>query len=443
MDSLPLLQNPDAVIGWHRDAALHGGAFVAAARALAGDMPAGVRCLNLCRDRLNFALGFAAALIRGNPTLLPPNQVPAVLNEIATDFGPVCCVSDHGKTASGDLCIDLSHWPLPVHSAPVPLIACDQAAVIAFTSGTTGKPRPHARNWQSYAQGAMALRARLPIGPGAALLGTVPPQHMWGLEASVMLAFQAGCAIHSGTPLLPADVCAVLEQTAGERWLVTTPLHLRALVLSGAPLPRLAGVLTATAPLDINIAKAVEASTGCRIFEIYGTTETGAIATRATASTARYRFLRGVRAEISGTHARVAGGHVHALIELGDRLQNIKGAYFDLEGRASDMVKIGGKRASLSALNLELAAIPGVLDGVFHVPERASQNGRLTAFVVAPGLTRDEIIAGLRKRIDPVFLPRPLIHVTQLPRNASGKLTRDSMSELAVLAVEPSSLHCP
>jgi acyl-coenzyme A synthetase/AMP-(fatty) acid ligase len=383
---------------------------------------------------LNFALGFAAALIRGNPTLLPPNQVPAVLSEIAAGFGPVCCLADHGTPALGDAHLDLSRWPAAAPTAANPMVAGDQVAAIAFTSGTTGRPRPHGRSWASYVQGAAALRARVPVQPGATLVGTVPPQHMWGLEASVMLAFQSGCAIQSGTPLLPAEICALLERSAGECWLVTTPVHLRALVLSAIPLPRVAGVLSATAPLDTAIARALEAKTGATVCEIYGTTETGALATRTTANTSRYRFLDGVSAAFADDRAQVSGGHVHEPVFLSDRLVRVEGACFDLEGRISDMVKIGGKRASLSALNLELAAIPGVLDGVFHAPEHPSHNARLKAFVVAPALTRNDILAGLRKRIDPVFLPRPLIKVDHLPRNAAGKLTRDSMAALAAQA---------
>jgi hypothetical protein len=53
------------------------------------------------------------------------------------------------------------------------------------------------------------------------------------------------------------------------------------------------------------------------------------------------------------------------------------------------------------------------------------------AFAVAPGVERATIVAQLRSRIDPVFLPRPLVLVDALPRNAAGKLTRDALTVLA------------
>jgi len=53
------------------------------------------------------------------------------------------------------------------------------------------------------------------------------------------------------------------------------------------------------------------------------------------------------------------------------------------------------------------------------------------AFVVAPGVSRAAILAALRERIDPAFLPRPMILVDALPRDALGKLPRENLTELA------------
>jgi acyl-coenzyme A synthetase/AMP-(fatty) acid ligase len=111
-------------------------------------------------------------------------------------------------------------------------------------------------------------------------------------------------------------------------------------------------------------------------------------------------------------------------LRLVDRISILNGEKFILHGPAGDLIKIGGKRASLQALNHELNAIDGVMDGVFYLP--ATSFDRLAAFAVAPGLSVSEILGQLRKRIDPVFLPRPLRLVDALPRNITGKLPLDS-----------------
>jgi len=99
----------------------------------------------------------------------------------------------------------------------------------------------------------------------------------------------------------------------------------------------------------------------------------------------------------------------------------------------ADLINIAGKRNSLAYLNLQLNAVPGVLDGVFAMPEEADACGvtRLAAFVVAPGLAPAGLLAALRERIDPVFLPRPLVFVDALPRNATGKLPKEALARLA------------
>jgi acyl-coenzyme A synthetase/AMP-(fatty) acid ligase len=103
-------------------------------------------------------------------------------------------------------------------------------------------------------------------------------------------------------------------------------------------------------------------------------------------------------------------------------------------------VNVAGKRSSLSHLSQQLLAIPGVLDGAFFPaeqlrsgPRAASLTGvsRLAAVVVAPQLTRAQILAALRERIDAVFLPRPLWLVERLPRNDTGKLPYEALRALA------------
>ena len=61
---------------------------------------------------------------------------------------------------------------------------------------------------------------------------------------------------------------------------------------------------------------------------------------------------------------------------------------------------------------------------------------RLTAFVVAPGLSARQITAALRERVEAIFLPRPLVLVDELPRNSTGKLPRSGLQTLYAEHVE-------
>jgi acyl-coenzyme A synthetase/AMP-(fatty) acid ligase len=177
-----------------------------------------------------------------------------------------------------------------------------------------------------------------------------------------------------------------------------------------------------------------EERTGATLHEIYGCTEAGQIATRRTTESRVWRAYEGLRLQTDGDETTVCGGHVDRPTRLMDVIEVLgDGSRFLLHGRTADLVNIAGKRNSISYLNHQLSAIPGVLDGAFYLPDDAahSEVGRLMAFVVAPGLTVPQVTAMLRKRIDAAFMPRPLVLVERLPRQATGKLSREALRALA------------
>ena len=61
---------------------------------------------------------------------------------------------------------------------------------------------------------------------------------------------------------------------------------------------------------------------------------------------------------------------------------------------------------------------------------RHRHRGGLAAAVVAPSLSAASILESLRQRVDPVFLPRPLLLVSRLPRNTAGKLPHQALEAL-------------
>ena len=133
----------------------------------------------------------------------------------------------------------------------------------------------------------------------------------------------------------------------------------------------------------------------------------------------------------------VSGGHLDSELTLPDFVELLEGSEFLLLGRPGDLVMVAGKRASLEALNAELLRITGVRDGVFFVPEGDTGERRLAALVVSR-LEPAVIVRALRERIDSAFIPRPLLIVDALPRNATGKLAREGLLALAreALALE-------
>ena len=426
MQALPLVRHdPAAVFAWREGCAVTARQFLCDAARLAAALPGRRHVINLCSDRYRFAVGFAASLLRRQTTLMPPNQTPDFLARLQLGYPDIYQLTD-------DLVADNS----AAADAPgdVPAIAADHVAAIMFTSGSTGEPQPHPKLWGALARSAAAELERFAalVRPGMTLLATVPPQHMYGLESSVLMAMQGGLALHAGKPFFPADVCADLEAAPRPRALVTTPIHLRALLDGAAELPELDFLLCATAPLAPQLAAQAESRFRAPLYEIYGCTEAGQIASRRTVAGPDWQLYGQFRLRQDEKGTWVIGGHAAHELLLGDVIELGTDGSFLLHGRTGDLVNIAGKRTSLASLNYHLNSIAGVRDGSFIIPPD-TEGGvtRLAAFVVAPGRSEDEILEALRQRIDPAFLPRPLHLVESLPRNEVGKLPRVAIEHLS------------
>jgi acyl-coenzyme A synthetase/AMP-(fatty) acid ligase len=190
-------------------------------------------------------------------------------------------------------------------------------------------------------------------------------------------------------------------------------------------------VISATAPLTRELASRVESLLDTRVCEIYGSTETGSVASRETCRDPLWHWYDSVRPEVESDRVTVSADFIHGRVPLGDVLELTHDDRFRILGRIDDMIKVGGKRTSLGDLNLKLNAIDGVKEGVFLAAQpESSLIGRLAVIAVAPGLDRGAIIAGLAGRIDPVFYPRRIVFVDRLPRTDSGKIPRAELLRL-------------
>ncbi|HEY3920315.1 MAG TPA: AMP-binding protein [Stellaceae bacterium] len=422
---LPLAIGPSGPVSFEK--------FLGDVAALAHLLPRHRHIVNLCSDRYRFSVALAAALLREQVTVLPPGDSPAVLGGVVAEFDDLYALHDD---AAPTLAIPAMAYPrASEHGSPaaVPLIAADQPAIILFTSGSTGRPTPHRKNWGSLAGSALAAGSALGVGdmPGAAVIGTVPQQHSYGFESTVMLPLLHGLTLHHSRPFYPSDIAVSIERAPRPRILVTTPIHLRAIVVDPGQLPPVDLVVSATAPLSVSLAAEAERRFAAPLLEIYGCSEAGQLATRRTVAGDEWQCMEGValRQNAAGTWA--SGASIGGEVLLGDVIELRAPDRFCLRGRTADLVNIAGKRASLAHLNHHLHSIDGVQDGVFLMPEEGDGPAtRLMAVVVAPELTADAIMAALRERIDPAFLPRPLRLVDALPRNALGKLTRDAVMRL-------------
>lgn len=445
MPLFPLIthQCAERVFAWRDGKPVTAGRFLADVAALCSRLPAGGHMLNACGDRYRFAVGLGAALVSKKISLLPSTQTPEMIRQMAQFAPDVFCLTD-----AADCTVDLPRMQFPALTESeaadaygsaerpyaVPRIDGAQLVAYVFTSGSTGVPVPHPKTWGALVANvrAEAQLCRLDDGRSHAVIGTVPPQHMYGFESTVLIVMQSANALFSGQSFYPADICNAIASVPRPCTLVSTPVHMKSVIGAGLGLPPVDLILSATAPLSATLAAELEARFAAPLLEIYGSTETGQIAVRNSVRTQEWQLFAGVTLSQRDGVAWAAGGHVERPMPMQDVIESVDERRFLLHGRMADMINIAGKRNSLAYLNLQLAAIDGVADGAFYMPDdtAADEVTRLAAFVVAPGLTSSVLMAQLRLRIDAVFLPRPLVFVDALPRNATGKLPREALAAL-------------
>jgi acyl-coenzyme A synthetase/AMP-(fatty) acid ligase len=415
--------------------------LLARAAALAERLPARSHAVNYCERRDLFSVALLAIWMRGQTALFPADRAEHTYRNLAAEHPDVYTISDDAMPFDTPGNVDCSAASFAGRNAPrvtndVPDASWSHLAVRVYTSGSTGKPSVNEKTWGMLVAGGKSIPQMLALDARDAgtVVATVPSQHMYGFETSVMNVLQGGFAAHAERPVYPADIARCLDEAPEPRILVTTPVHLRALVEGGSALPAIAKIISATAPLSSDLAAAAEARLKAPVWEIYGFTEAGSVAGRHTVASGEWTLRSDFAARSDGVGQFVAWDDFDRRIPFPDVVEIIDPGHIRLQGRSQDVVNVAGKRASLSGLSANLVAIDGVADGVFWLPAEDTGMGvvsRLVAFVVAPDADEASIRAALQKKIDPVFMPRSIFHVDALPRNATGKLTQNSMKQLA------------
>jgi acyl-coenzyme A synthetase/AMP-(fatty) acid ligase len=404
--------------------------FLSDVQSVVMQLPSASHAVNLCEDRYHFIVAFCAVVLAGQTNLLPPSRAQQAIADVMHAHPGSYAIADSIRDAEPPRLFHLPRFTGRAHGGErVPSIMADHRVAIGFTSGSTGHPKPNVKGWRAVCASSQRNAALLgALHRAVNIVATVPPQHMYGLEMSVLLPLCSRAAVDVSLPFFPADIAQALTHVAAPRILVTTPFHLRALLQSDVVLPDVETVVSATAPLAAELARDVESRFGTRVVEVFGSTETCVIAHRRAALDEPWNLYDGVHLRPQPDGTLVEADYFAAPTLLQDIVELDGERRFVLRGRNGDLLDIAGKRASLGDLNHRLLAIEGVRDGVmFTLDADAKGVQRLAALVVVDALTEADVVERLRQAVDPVFLPRVVRIVSALPRNATGKLPREAL----------------
>lgn len=402
-----------------------------------GKMPGAAAIL--CTTSLYwFAVGLFALAAWRKHAIVAANDLPATLAGLAGYAGAI--VTDRERIFPGAQCrlaqaSDASDiaWPGIELATPISF----------FTSGSTSVPKrvdKHLHHLVAEAQAISALfEARQP--QFRSVCGTVSHHHAYGLAFRLFWPLISGVPFRDDTPDLLESALAQLDAGAV---FVTSPAHLRR--LGGlAPLPstrRPACILSAGSPLGDEAAKQAQSLFGCTVTEIYGSTETGAVACRQHDQPGKaWRMLPGVHlvAAPSG-HAEATAPHIPGgRAQLADQLRLRGEAGFDLLGRQDRVAKIEAKRVSLDEVEARLRALDEIEDAIVIVH---GDPARLAACVVPSCIGANflanhgafrfnrRIRAALATHLEAAGLPRHWRFVERLPSGALGKVSGQDVKKL-------------
>jgi len=351
-------------------------------------------------------------------------------------------------------------------------LGIEGSGFIKLTSGSTGTPRGIATPSEALMADDAALAASMELGPEDRLLATIPLSHSYGLSSLAMPALVRGTRLvipEEGSVYDPFVTAARL----GATFYPTVPAYVDALVRTSDPPPRpdcLRLVITAGAPLAAATSARFRERFGVPIHVFYGSSECGGIcydreggaAERGTVGSP----LEGVsitlapidpeNGEVNGEGGEDESGIGIVTVEspavslgyLPKPDERLGGGRFRagdlaawrdgelmLRGRLDDVVNIKGKKVDPREVEDVLAQLTGVDEAAVLGVSAAGRNGDVLRAVVAcrsGRLTAEDVVAWCRSHLSAHKVPRSVILVAALPRNARGKLDRSALLSLGI-----------
>lgn len=340
----------------------------------------------------------------------------------------------------------------PLHDCAVR--AADDIAAIVYTSGTTGRSKGAMLTHGNLASNARALCDAWGFGQHDALLHALPIFHVHGLFVALH------CALLAGAKMLwleRFEDSAVLKMLPQATVMMGVPTFYTRLLANPAFTRDVAAnvrvFISGSAPLLETAFHEFEARTGKRILERYGMSEAAIITTNPLDGE---RVAGSVGYPLPDTDLRIAGGDEIGVIEI--RGPSVFAGYWQdpkktaeeftadgyfitgdlgrrdadgrvwITGRAKDLVISGGYNVYPKEVELVLDEIDGIEEtAVIGVPH--ADFGEAVVAIAVGRAQEADVIASARARLAAFKVPKRVVFVESLPRNALGKVQKNVLRD--------------
>jgi acyl-coenzyme A synthetase/AMP-(fatty) acid ligase len=342
--------------------------------------------------------------------------------------------------------------------APPAELAPEDPALVTFTSGTAGQPKP-IRHGQRYLAGQL-IQAEHWFGAREGDLCWCTAASGWSKSArNAFIApwLRGAAALLEDRSFDPAARLETIERE-GVQVLCMAPTEYRAVAKRAElrPLPKLRHAVAAGEPLDPETVAVWREATGIEIHDGYGQTETGALTGMPIGQPVRPGsmgkplpgFRLWVAAERERSGASEASGELCAdpssiptffldggdgPWRTGDRVREDEDGYLWFEGRTDDVIISAGYRIGPFEVESALVSHPAVAEAAaVAAPDDVRGQVVRAVVVLRPGAEPGDALARalqehVRTETAPYKYPRIVEFTDELPKTASGKIRRAAL----------------
>ena len=409
------------------------------------DDPGRPVCLYTEDKVLTAAAMLAAAAQNTPPLLLPYALNPAVLEDIHRTTGADRVITDHAQ----DVPACMTSVPFtPAESVPPQLsaMAIGKVMLHLFTGGSTGQPQVWPKTVGNLFGEAFFMTTNFDLSPEDRFVITTVPYHIYGLLFGVLVPLTAGASVAASAPTFPQEIADAIARHRATVF-AGVPSHYRVLRGAAVQANHLRLAISSAGRLEPEDGAAFHRQTGVGVTEIYGSTETGGVATRNRAKDeTNLTSLASVTTRIDGERLYVRSPYLspnlatdaEGFFLTGDRVRGNEKEGFMLVGRADGIVKVGGKRVDLEGVQASLKNLPGILDAlVLALPADRARENEIVALIEGD-VDAVDIRRRLATLVEPYAFPRRIVAVNEMPMTAAGKYDRQAAAELFTGGDKPS-----
>lgn len=395
------------------------------------------RVFLVSKDRVHFLAGFLASLQIGIPIILPPSDAKGLLNELLLP-GDTLMTDQEDLVSVHPNIILMKDIPLEsLNDFKFGLVNPSEAFITFYTSGSTGKPKPVLKSLKQLENEIAVLEKMWGTeSRGGAFFSTVPHHHIYGLLFSLLWPICGGYPLKRLTYSYWEDL---LTQKSLGNYLISSPSHLGRFSgnVNESDVPDFKVIFSSGGELSFEAATVTKKYLGVMVTEVYGSTETGGVGYRQHHTKGQcWTKFPGIEL-LEGSNQRLCLKSPYlgnTIYQTEDRVSIESDEHFTLLGRADRIVKVEGKRVSLTEVAQRLTAFDYIREAVVINLEGEARDMLGAVLVLSPevesrfsNLGKEKLIREIRKNLrlylDPVVLPRKWRFVSEIPSNENGKFS--------------------